>query len=181
MDIKKGKTRIRNAESDDCEKLAAWWNDGAVMAHAGFPAGLGITADEIRRKIASDSDVARRRLMIEHDGIPVGEMSYSTKASDTAKIGVNICESSYRNKGLGRVILSLLIKELFSSGYKKIILDTNPKNERARHVYEKLGFLKLRVNIDSWKDQTGALQSSIDYELTPEQFIDLSGSKTDLE
>ncbi len=25
---------IRNAENEDCEQLAAWWNDGSVMAHA---------------------------------------------------------------------------------------------------------------------------------------------------
>lgn len=28
---------IRNAEGKDCEQLATWWNDGSVMAHAGFP------------------------------------------------------------------------------------------------------------------------------------------------
>ena len=36
---------IRNAEEKDCEQLAAWWNDGSVMAHAGFPNGLGIKDD----------------------------------------------------------------------------------------------------------------------------------------
>ncbi len=34
---------IRNAETKDCEQLAKWWNDGNVMAHAGFPLGLGTT------------------------------------------------------------------------------------------------------------------------------------------
>ena len=36
---------IRQAEVDDAKQLAAWWNDGAVMAHAGFPNGLGTTED----------------------------------------------------------------------------------------------------------------------------------------
>jgi hypothetical protein len=31
--------------------------------------------------------------------------------------------------------------------------------------YEKIGFRKVRVNIDAWKDQLGELQSSVDYEL----------------
>jgi len=34
-----------------------------------------------------------------------------------------------------------------------------------------LGFQKLRVNIDSWKDQLGNPQSSVDYELTEDSFI----------
>lgn len=47
---------IRNAEEADCAQLAKWWNDGSVMAHAGFPRGLGITAEEIREQIKYDSD-----------------------------------------------------------------------------------------------------------------------------
>jgi ribosomal protein S18 acetylase RimI-like enzyme len=51
---------------------------------------------------------------------------------------------------------------------KKIVLDTNLKNTRAQHVYEKLGFRKMRVNVDSWQDQLGQWQSTVDYELVRE-------------
>ncbi len=50
-------------------------------------------------------------------------------------------------------------------GYDVIKLDTNLENKRAQHVYEELGFRRIRVNIDSWKDQLGRDQSSVDYEL----------------
>jgi RimJ/RimL family protein N-acetyltransferase len=56
-------------------------------------------------------------------------------------------------------------------GYKKIIIDTNLNNIRAQHVYEKLGFKKVRTNIDSWKNQLGDLQSSVDYELLKEDYL----------
>ena len=177
MVIRKGDVCIRNAAEADCETLAKWWNDGSVMAHAGFPAGLGTTAYEIQSSIANDTDNTRRRLIIEYKATPVGEMNYTVKNNSAAEIGIKICDASYQNKGLGKVVLSLLIKELFSAGYTKIILDTNLKNDRAQHVYETLGFRKLKVNINSWKDQTGALQSSVDYELTPENFIDMSNAK----
>ena len=68
----------------------------------------------------------------------------------------------------------MLIEELFARGYTKIVLDTNLKNERAQHVYEMLGFRKVRVNIDSWRNQLGVLQSSVDYELVPEEFRNYS-------
>ena len=69
-------------------------------------------------------------------------------------------------------LLSMLIASLFRDlGFEKIILDTNLKNERAQHVYEQLGFTKLRVNENAWKDQLGEWQSSVDYELYPENFI----------
>ena len=56
----------------------------------------------------------------------------------------------------------------------KIILDTNLNNTRAQHVYEKLGFKKVRVKNNSWKNQLGEWQSSVDYELVEENFNDFS-------
>ena len=44
--------------------------------------------------------------------------------------------NAFQEKGLGRVILSMLIEELFTMGYELIFLDTNLKNTRAQHVYE---------------------------------------------
>lgn len=41
---------IRNAETADSDQLSLWWNDGAVMAHAGFPNGLGTPLRTLRRK-----------------------------------------------------------------------------------------------------------------------------------
>ena len=91
-----------------------------------------------------------------------------------AEIGIKICDSLYQEKGLGKKILSMLIGELFARGYKKIILDTNLNNKRAQHVYETLGFSKVRENIDSWTNQVGEIQSSVDYELIPENFVDFT-------
>ena len=31
---------IRSAEAEDAAQLCGWWNDGAVMAHAGFHDGF---------------------------------------------------------------------------------------------------------------------------------------------
>ncbi|WP_282441612.1 hypothetical protein [Parvimonas micra] len=43
MDINKNKIHIRNSVITDYEQLAEWCNDGKVMAHAGFPNGIGIS------------------------------------------------------------------------------------------------------------------------------------------
>ena len=39
---------------------------------------------------------------------------------------------------------------------------------------EKLGFVKTAVHIDSWRNQVGELQSAVDYELVPENFINFA-------
>ena len=161
---------LRNAEKADCPQLAAWWNDGKVMAHAGFPMGLGTTSEKIAESISSDSDETRRRLILEYENAPIGEMSFRNLGNGEVEIGIKICEFSHQEKGIGRKALSLLIQSLFDMGLKKIILDTNLKNTRAQHVYELLGFQKTGVRIDSWRDQTGSYQSAVDYELTREYF-----------
>lgn len=165
---------IRNATIDDSELLSKWWNDGKVMAHAGFPNGTGQTPSDIAESLQHDTDDTRRRLIIENSGIPIGEMNYRNSGGGIAEIGIKICNFSMQEKGYGRILLSMLISELFSKGYEKIKLDTNLNNTRAQHVYELLGFSKVRVNIDSWRNQLGELQSSIDYELNEGQFINFA-------
>ena len=41
-----------------------------------------------------------------------------------------------------------------------------PTTLEAQHVYEKLGFKRVGVRVNAWKNQLGELQLSIDYELT---------------
>lgn len=62
--IQNGKLTIRNAEVYDAYQFAEWWNDGAVMAHAGFPMGLGTTPEKIAFDISTDTDDIRRRRSI---------------------------------------------------------------------------------------------------------------------
>ena len=142
------------------------------MAHAGFPNGLYTCADEIEKQIETDSDNTKRHLIIEKEGVSIGEMSYHNLGNDIVEIGIKICNPDYQEKGLGHIILSMLIRELFNQGYEKIKLDTNLKNERAQHVYEKLGFSKIGVRENCWRDQLGNLQSAVDYELVKESFVE---------
>ncbi len=155
---------IRQAEVADAKQLAAWWNDGAVMAHAGFPNGLGTTEEEVIEGLSSGL------MVIEESDLLIGECNYREVNDGVAEIGIKICEVDCQNRGVGRVVLSMLIGWLFRNGYSKIILDTNLTNTRAQHVYEYLGFRKVRTNIDAWEDQLGQIQSSVDYELVAKDF-----------
>jgi RimJ/RimL family protein N-acetyltransferase len=177
MYITKDNLTIRNASSDDACLLCRWWNDGSVMAHAGFPNGLGTTEEKICGSLLRDSDESGRRLIIEYGGMPVGEMSYRNvsnpdKTSRIAEIGIKICNSAYQNKGYGTGFLRMLIGYLFSSlGFEKIVLDTNLDNRRAQHVYEKIGFVRIGVRYNAWKNQLGVFQSAVDYELAADKWL----------
>lgn len=172
MERKHNNISFRNVGIGDAEQLCKWWNDGLVMAHAGFPNGLGTTVEEVAARIEKESDETNRRHIIFFENIAIGEMNYRNLGNRTCEIGIKICDTDNQNKGLGKIVLSLFIDGLFNEfGYEKILLDTNIKNERAQHVYEQLGFQKVRANMYAWKDQLGNPQSSIDYELTKQNFI----------
>jgi RimJ/RimL family protein N-acetyltransferase len=147
------------------------------MAHAGFLNGIGTTEHEVMESLKKDTD-QNRRLILEIGSIPVGEMNYRTVAETVAEIGIKICDFRQQEKGYGTKFLNMLISYIFKQmGYQKIILDSNIKNTRAQHVYEKIGFRKVNVNLNSWKDQLGEFQSSIDYELKKEEYINIIREK----
>ena len=179
MLVKKSNITIRSAELEDAQILAKWWNNGAVMKHAGFPNGLGIPQEEVISLIKQNKNNLSQSCIIEVGGIRIGECSYKIKER-ASTIGIKICDASYQNKGFGSEILKLLIHYLFADvslkskvNIEKIMLDTNVDNARAQHVYEKLGFKKVATNINSWKNQLGQWQSSIDYEMKLTDYINL--------
>ena len=118
-----------------------------------------------------DLNCGEKQEIIEYNNKPIGEMNYIRMDEKACEMGIKICEADMQNRGIGKLVLSLFIKGLFEElGYDKICLDTNLNNKRAQHVYEQLGFQKVRVNLDSWKDQLGNLQSSVEYELVRDTF-----------
>lgn len=167
MYMEQGSLVIRDATGADAALLCNWWNDGEIMAHAGFPKGLGLTEQEVLTQLHTGMGSERKgRLILEIDGVPAGEMSYSLVSEHVAEIGIKICDFNLQNKGAGTQCIRMLIRYLFEAqGVHKIILDTNLKNTRAQHVYEKLGFRKIAVRKDAWADQHGELQTFMDYEL----------------
>lgn len=155
---------IRNANISDVQMLCDWWNDGSIMSHAGFPKGLGIKCEEIE---------TQGIFIIEYKNKPIGEMSFRNKGEGIAEIGIKICDLKNQNKGIGTTIIKLFIRCLFEVyKFEKITLDTNLNNKRAQKVYEKIGFTKVRINYDAWKNQVGDLQSSVEYELKKEDFTE---------
>lgn len=170
MKAKSDDISIRTAVNDDAGYLLDWWNDGEIMAHAGFPDGLGISREEIEKKIQACGP-EKSILIIEAGGVPVGEMNYKRMDEERVDIGIKICNSHRRNAGIGTKAIGLLLSFLFEEeGYPVVILDTNLTNTGAQRFYERIGFSRLGVRYDSWTDQNGRSQSAVDYELSVEKW-----------
>ena len=155
MRIQHKNLTIRQAEVADAKQLAAWWNDGAVMAHAGFPNGLGTTEEEVVKGLRNGL------LVVEESDRLIGECNYHNVSDGVVEIGIKICETDCQNRGVGRKVLSMLIGWLFRNGYAKIILDTNLTNTRAQHVYESLRFLYKGIIIKHNKTEPTYTKTSL--------------------
>lgn len=169
MYLHQNELTIRDALPADAPLLCRWWNDGKVMEHAGFPQGLGTSVEKITQKLL-EPDNRTHLLIIESEGLPIGEMNWRREESDHAEIGIKICESNRQEKGFGSRLIAMLCRDLFANrGIARITLNTMLENQRAQHVYEKLGFVKTGVRENCWRDQTGKLRTAVDYQLLPQQ------------
>ena len=161
MELKQDNLLIRYANKDDAKILCNWWNDGKIMAHAGFPNGINTTVEKIEEQISQETDETTRRFIIEIDNEPSGEMNYRNKGENVAEIGIKICIFNNQEKGYGTKLIKMFMEYVFTKlKYNKIILDKKLNNKRAQHVYEKIGFI-----------QTGVDENAIYYELLKEKYL----------
>ncbi len=180
---------IRSARQEDAAQLNRWWNDGRVMAHAGFPRGLGQSIEETRESLRQWEGKLDQVCIIEIDGKAVGELSYRLKGDGAAYPGWKLCDSDYQNQGYGPKIIKMLFHFLFTderikteSPVDRIVWDTMLENKRAQHVYEeKLKAKRTGIKKDLWRDQAGKWRSAVFYEMSREAFFEtpMGGSASD--
>lgn len=170
MEIKYKNIIIKEASVLDIPLLINWWSDGKIMEHAGFPYGINETEENILKTWKENP--RKYRYIIKYNEIAIGELCYEIIQENIADIGIKICDTDYQNRGLGKIILSMLIEYLFNEvKLSKIILDTLLENKRAQHVYEQLGFKMTGIDKYCWEEQTGKLRTVVSYELIPSNFI----------
>lgn len=179
MRIEKETITIRSARIADAVQLNNWWNDRAVMQHAGFPNGIGQTLNGTIQAIQNWQDIIGQLCLIEIDDRPIGELSYRINSDGVAYTGWKICEVNYQNQGYGPQIIRLLFNYLFTDPtiknswpIKRVQWDTLLENKRAQYVYEtKLKARKIGIRENVWQDQLGNWRSSVDYAITREEFL----------
>lgn len=119
--------------------------------------------DELRAQVLADPLYAAsfegfgtlpddRSLVVEVDGRVAGccwartVEEYGHIDEETPSLSIALFEE-YRGRGLGTALMSRMLDELAAAGYKRCSLSVD-KNNPARHLYERLGFVILGDGVD---------------------------------
>lgn len=77
------------------------------------------------------------------------------KTLDTADIMNIVVRKDFRNKKIGKKLLSTLIKKAKEQDIKTIFLEVNSKNLPALKLYENIGFKKIGIRKNYYKNSDG--------------------------
>ncbi|MDN5351246.1 MAG: hypothetical protein PWQ12_162 [Clostridiales bacterium] len=159
----------------DAFKLIAKWSNDSEIRPYFTPRFSKAPYEDIKPHelmLSLMSNPCKHSYLICVDGFAVGEASIDlcfqncmNKEEQTAWIGVVIGESEYRGKGLGREVMSEIETECRTLGANAIELGVFSYNERARHLYETMGYKRIGTiekfvyNFNRWHDDIRMLKA----------------------
>lgn len=97
---------------------------------------------EKRKRIENDI-ISRKRSMFvyEYEGKYVAGVSLSTYDEDTCCMSYLVVEENYQNKGIGTALIKFACDYAKDLNFKKVLLEVDYANIRAKQLYQRLGFL----------------------------------------
>lgn len=123
-----------------------------------------ITEEKEKEWIQTNSEAPNNLVIIaEYEGKVVGWLSFQTstrfKLSHHGELGMSILKE-YRNKGIGFALLNTLLNwAVENPTITKVCLAVFASNDRAIHLYKKLGFIEegrrhshIRISEDEFMD-----------------------------
>lgn len=133
---------LRAIERDDLPNYVRWLNDEQVLRYFGFYRPMSLAQEE-RWYEKSLSDSAAVHFAVQYEGRHVGGAGFDhiDGKNASAEVGLFIGEPELWDRGLGGDVLGTLLRYGFEQlNLNRIYLRVFADNERAVHLYEKVGF-----------------------------------------
>jgi ribosomal protein S18 acetylase RimI-like enzyme len=130
----------RNLSKDDLQSVS--W--------CGSPTHLKYVAEAIERTFRGEVDY----LAIDVDGIPLGiggvDFTINGEVGTLYQLSVH---PNYQSQGIGTALIQALEKRKLDRGFTVAELSVEMKNDRARALYERLGYNITGIETQSWKQE----------------------------
>jgi RimJ/RimL family protein N-acetyltransferase len=137
---------LRPAERADIPTFVAWFSDAEVIETLGGRGPLSQVAEEDWfERLQGDQGRSRWHFVIclRREARPIGTAGLEAVdvVNGSAELGISIGDRSCWDQGLGTEAVGILLDFAFGElRLERVYLHVLVSNERARHVYEKVGF-----------------------------------------
>lgn len=142
---------VREVTVKDAKNLLEFCNQvGSETDNLSYGSeGMGLSVAEEEKILAKFQNAKTCHfLLAEENGQIVGTCNCRSfqkkRLSHRAEIGIAV-KKAYWNKGIGRKLLTRLIDLSRQSGLKILSLEVRTDNKGAIHLYESLGFRRIRT------------------------------------
>lgn len=143
---KRGDVIIRYPKWEDLDDMLAFANELSREDTFILLSGEAITRDEEIAYLAESFAKMEREEAIQLIATVNGTFAanctiqrFKRRKRDVGEINISVAQT-FRDEGIGRELLASLIEEGKNAGLRLLILHCFENNERALHLYEKLGF-----------------------------------------
>ena len=108
----------------------------AQISAESFTEEMDRAAHFLAHALQSDT---RRQYLARLDGAPVAIGALGYEGGEATLYGLGV-RTSLQNKGIGRGLVALLLREAFAAGCEEILIEVDNTNARAHHLYLSCGF-----------------------------------------
>ncbi|MEM8863735.1 MAG: GNAT family N-acetyltransferase, partial [Chloroflexota bacterium] len=130
---------LRKAADTDYPTIISWVPDLATAQLWGGPMMVyPLTADELKNIIKPEE--VDTFVMVDEDETVVGTAQFYFTESGRFHLARIMVKPDERGKGYGRTLVNLLMAQTWAVPNKYFTLNVNHGNDRARALYESLGF-----------------------------------------
>ena len=147
--LKSSRVNLRPLVKEDAALLYEWLNDAEIMLSLGDEIYGKFSKSELEKEIEAHPQGNSYQFMIEtKEGVGIGRciLFNVDSSNNSAMMGIFLGDRKQWGKGLAKEAMELLIEFGFGIlNLHSIFLGVFAFNERARRLYESIGFEKIGV------------------------------------
>ena len=168
--------KLRELERKDLPAINAWRNDPGLISNLGAPfryINLDVDTKWFDNYLNNRNNQVRCAIVDETSDDILGLVSLTSidQLNQSAEFHIMIGDSSNHNKGIGSYAVKEMLCHAFDNlNLRSIELSVLKDNDRARHVYEKNGFVLEGIKRNA-KFKSGRFVDMCIYAILSEDYI----------